>query len=304
MIITCPECETRYTVKAAAFKAPGRKVRCASCGNEWFQEPPEDAPAAGEPVAQDDIPAPPVVEGSAEPESDSDPESDVAGDGDALADAGSADAGSADGGPADDGNAVVARAREAATAREKAKKEKVASPFGEAGGASANKSAKRSRGTILGWTLLVGFVAALVGALLAFRGDIVRFWPATAAIYDAIGMPAAVQIMEFRKVGFEVSKENGLTVLSIQGEIVNVAEEAGPVPRVRVALRDKLGNELYHYFFAIPEAELAAGATAEFVSRLSSPPAAAVDLVLRFVEPGEYAGPEAAASDQGDDAGH
>ncbi len=41
MILTCPQCETRYRVEAAQFLTAGRKVRCAKCGNIWHQAPPE-----------------------------------------------------------------------------------------------------------------------------------------------------------------------------------------------------------------------------------------------------------------------
>src|SRR5207253_2780085 len=54
MIITCPQCETRYTADAASFSASGRKVRCSKCGHLWHQAAPEpervlapEAPAAG-----------------------------------------------------------------------------------------------------------------------------------------------------------------------------------------------------------------------------------------------------------------
>jgi predicted Zn finger-like uncharacterized protein len=44
MILTCPSCRTRYQTDGAHFKAPGRNVRCAKCGNVWFEAAPELAP--------------------------------------------------------------------------------------------------------------------------------------------------------------------------------------------------------------------------------------------------------------------
>jgi len=41
MILTCPQCETRYQADAAKFPAAGRSVRCAKCGNVWHQLGPE-----------------------------------------------------------------------------------------------------------------------------------------------------------------------------------------------------------------------------------------------------------------------
>jgi predicted Zn finger-like uncharacterized protein len=41
MILTCPECATRYQTDAANFVPDGRKVRCAKCGHVWFQAAPQ-----------------------------------------------------------------------------------------------------------------------------------------------------------------------------------------------------------------------------------------------------------------------
>ena len=44
MIISCSACSTRYLVDPALIGLDGREVRCAKCGHQWIQAPPEDTP--------------------------------------------------------------------------------------------------------------------------------------------------------------------------------------------------------------------------------------------------------------------
>ena len=64
MILTCPACGTRYTVKDGAIPPDGRQVRCANCKHSWHQDPDSAsadeaavAPPAAEPTASN-YPAP------------------------------------------------------------------------------------------------------------------------------------------------------------------------------------------------------------------------------------------------------
>src|SRR5690348_14679877 len=61
MIITCPNCATRYQADAAKFPATGRKVKCAKCGHAWHQDPPAPEPAivVEEPAVEEPAPPPP-----------------------------------------------------------------------------------------------------------------------------------------------------------------------------------------------------------------------------------------------------
>ena len=50
MILTCPECASRYLVGDDSIGAAGRSVRCSSCGARWTAHA-DDAPAAAAPIA-------------------------------------------------------------------------------------------------------------------------------------------------------------------------------------------------------------------------------------------------------------
>lgn len=42
MILTCPQCQTRFLVPSAALPDEGRKVRCCQCRHIWLQMPVDD----------------------------------------------------------------------------------------------------------------------------------------------------------------------------------------------------------------------------------------------------------------------
>jgi len=60
MILTCPQCDTRYQTDAAKFAPAGRTVRCAKCGHVWHQQPENaSAPVAADAVSEVEPPPDP-----------------------------------------------------------------------------------------------------------------------------------------------------------------------------------------------------------------------------------------------------
>lgn len=78
MLISCPNCATRYLVADSAIGPSGRKVRCAACKHSWFVSPPAEmagrdlvgvathatmeaaAPQVAKPRAQEPLPEAPA----------------------------------------------------------------------------------------------------------------------------------------------------------------------------------------------------------------------------------------------------
>jgi len=47
MILTCPQCATRYQIDDSKFSPEPRKVRCRKCSHAWFQAAPAPEPEPG-----------------------------------------------------------------------------------------------------------------------------------------------------------------------------------------------------------------------------------------------------------------
>lgn len=56
MIVSCPQCETRYELDQKVLAPLGRSVRCAQCSHVWTQRPGDDAGLAGDADDDFDIP--------------------------------------------------------------------------------------------------------------------------------------------------------------------------------------------------------------------------------------------------------
>ena len=72
MILTCPQCSTCFQLSAEILSPEGKRVRCSSCKESWFQMPDRDELEEGRDEGQvplEDIPdgVKPISEGSQVP---------------------------------------------------------------------------------------------------------------------------------------------------------------------------------------------------------------------------------------------
>jgi predicted Zn finger-like uncharacterized protein len=248
MIITCPQCATRYQADAIKFQPAGRNVRCAKCGHVWHQDAPapEDDPLAGI-VAPEPEPAPPPPS-PPPPEPEPEPEAvpiAVAPKPAALAP-----------------NPIIRRETAAAPPPPVVKPPRGPSPW------------PRRIAIALGWIGLIALVLAIGWSALHFRQQIATVWPQSASVYAAMGLKTNASGIDIHDVVPTRAEENGQTVLTVKGLITNSSSRELPVPQIRVALLDDDSREIYHWLTVPQVMTLRAGATTGFAARLNSPPKA------------------------------
>jgi predicted Zn finger-like uncharacterized protein len=271
MLITCPNCATSYDVKAASL-GEGRSVKCVRCHEVWFATPAEAAPA---PAVAVDEPAP-------EPPADDFAHHDDAADVDAARAHASDDDPAADTGDALDAHDAPPLAPGAG--------EDAAADADEPSEDIESSAARRARHDAVGGrrirpSRLATVILALVAAnavLLGWRSDVVRLMPQTASLFAAIGLPVNLRGLAFSDVTTSSEMSEGVPVLLVKGRITNLTRQPHDVPRLRFALRNNAGNEVYAWTSLPSRPHLAPGETQPFETRLASPPADGQAVIVRF----------------------
>jgi predicted Zn finger-like uncharacterized protein len=319
MLIVCPNCATSYQVEPQSLGPGGRSVRCARCQNQWFASVPTVVPALaasedfdvvdnGPRIASFDAePAPPAeAEPAAEwqepellpPEA---PATETAAED--LSQQPASTAGIDLQGLS--AEIEVERAEQTAAADQvlaeitgdnapslvpsQGPESAPAIPALKAGediesvaARRAREEAPRGRWPVPGLPAILLALVAANATLIGWRSDVVRLLPQTASLYATIGMPVNLRGLAFEniKIGKEVL--DGVSVLVVEGSIVNVAAKSAEVPRLRLSVRNESKNEIYAWTTLPTRSILAPGETLPFRSRLASPPAEARDVLLRF----------------------
>lgn len=262
MIITCPNCSTRFRLNADQLGYTGRNVKCAKCAHRWFadatsliEEPPRSA----------ELPPPAPRQAALPPPF------------------------------ADEMPSVVPAVTEF---DENA--EVIASPppfpSEEEIALLQSKLLEKNRSILMGWILLFVVIILVLGSLFVFRRDIVAFYPPTNKLYAVLGLDAdelgrGLEIPDYVIVSRE---EGNRLILSIKGEIKNTTAYVLDVPLLLGEIKDSKGKELRSWSFSAKEARVLAGDSVAYETEVSNPPRGGVNVSITFTTEAEMAAKKAA----------
>ena len=106
--------------------------------------------------------------------------------------------------------------------------------------------------------------------------------PQTALLYRAIGLSVNLRGLTFENVRATQEASDGVPIAVVQGTISNISRTALEVPRLRFAVRNSAGSEVYAWTAVFSPSIVAPGEQLPFQSRLASPPSDGRDIVVRF----------------------
>jgi predicted Zn finger-like uncharacterized protein len=265
MLIVCPHCATSYQIVPESLGDSGRSVRCASCHSLWFAHP-SDAVAQVS-VAEPDASSPTLIRP---------PLNDVVDiGGSPLREPTDID-GPLE--PAEDAPSIVPPADASGT--------RVAGRGGiERAALAWERKKPPSRRFALSRhatpALIIVLVLAVV-CMIAGRRQIVRLMPQTASLYALIGLPVNLRGLAFENVKTVREVEDGVPILIVEGEVVGTTSRHTEVPRLRFAVTDNTGKEIYAWTARPAKTLLPPGEALPFRARLASPPDEASGVTVRF----------------------
>lgn len=248
MILTCPQCKTKFSLPDAVLGEEGKTVKCSVCAHKWFQEPAaaveesEDSPLIEDsPIADEDHLDEMAAEAEKEldapvfgPEQLEKPDDDLDDLPDTLKSASFKD------------EAVEEQSAEGRGFTFKLPPTLLKHPVAVAAGCAA-----------------LIFVAIL-GVLVLVKKPVVKMIPAMNGLYSLLGAPVP---LEGRNIVFNNLKveKNGPT-LHITGDLVNLSGNESPVLPMMAVQMDEHKNIIKQWLITPPVDRLAGGEITAFES--------------------------------------
>jgi predicted Zn finger-like uncharacterized protein len=271
MIIACTGCQTRFRVADAAVAATGRRVRCANCGHLWdyrIDPPPLLRAASARPAAAATLAVEPRPEAAGLPSAS-----------EVLAiEALGTEMSQPISPPVGPLRADPALAPANTTARLTPTLAPAPTAPARVSVAAERPAGRRRHWGRVGALGAAALVAIFVAAGYFARDAIMAVWPPATRLYAALDLAGSAG------AGLEVTLTPTRTgdLLVVEGDIVNSADVARLVPRLKITLRDRNSTVLTSREVEPPVTALRPGASAHFNTVFAHPSVAAADVAVSF----------------------
>lgn len=252
MILTCPDCNTRYLTKPEAIGDNGRTVRCSKCSNTWFVAAEPDTLALEEQMK------PELTEMSTSGRRGDDKTS----------------------------GGANAEGRRQGDQRDDAPLEKGAHvSFRD--NVDKKRRNRRVFGVAMIWVTTLGLL--ILAALLAFffRQPIVEKFPQTSAIYDAFSVKASATGLILDSPQHEYVRIDGEPRLVVNGTVQNLTKKNKDIPLVKLSILNRNDEEITHWFVQPSPPKVGPRGKVSFAAEYPNPPVDAASLTYKFSDEGE-----------------
>lgn len=249
MIITCPECATRYKTTEDAIGPNGRTVRCASCATTWFVPAPSaeltmDALTLADNERQDMVAEPKISTPVATPTVDQPHDT-------------------------NETRGSVVKAGAHVDMRQKTDR---------------RRRNRRLRGILAIWLVPLSILAAGAYGAYHFRQDIVQKHPKAATLYKAVGVDVSLSGLMLDPPETRYAEIDGVPTLMVKGAVRNISDGQLSLPMVELSLHNTNGEAVVSWVVDLDKAVLPKGGRTEYNTQKPNPALDAVTLKTRFID--------------------
>lgn len=220
MILTCPHCETQFSIDEALLKPKGRKVKCSSCEEVWFEKP----------VAKDD---------TAGSNDHTDHE-------DTMPDTHTEDDQNEGGHAEQEDTQDIPPPQERGGKPEEEEDES---------GTKLQTMAAHPKAALFGYIAASFIFLIILAVLIVFRADIMKAHPNTLSLYKPLGLAQHIDtdglVFDNIKLRYDMH-----STLHLDGNIVNLTEHKLPLPHVKATLLDKDDKEIDTTYIDLEKTDL------------------------------------------------
>jgi len=247
MILTCPECATRFKINPDAIGANGRTVRCSQCSSTWFVAAEPDVMDLQDNEDNVLTPVASAVASAAPIDIDTAPKLD---------------------------NAPLDKPGHESSSAHNDMRDK----------ADQKKARRRLFSVGMIWVTVLALLILAILAAYFFRAKIVAKFPAAAPIYQSFGIEANASGLDIIDIEFSNGEQDGTPTLFVNGKVKNFDGRTRDVALIKLSFKNADGEELSSWVVQPSRLTLARGEMLEFSTQYPNPPVDAKSLSSSFVD--------------------